>query len=56
MRKNAFGLLGMTNNTGGKKINKAKIKMSVFIIAFTMVPGKLLLQMQGPVGLDSMQK
>lgn len=51
-----FGLLGMTNNAGRRKVNKAKIKMLVFIIAFAMVPGRLPLQMQGPVGLGATQK
>lgn len=45
-----MGLLGMTNNAGTGRGNEAEIKMLVSIIAFTMVPGRLLQQTQGPVG------
>lgn len=45
-----MGLLGMTNNAGTGGGSKAEIKMLVFIIAFTMVPGRLPWQTQGPVG------
>lgn len=48
--ENALGLLGMANNAGTGRGSRAGIKMLVFIIAFTMVPGRLLWQMQGPVG------
>lgn len=35
--KNAFGLLGTTNNAGKRKVNKAKIKMLLFTIVCTRV-------------------
>lgn len=46
--ENAVGLLGMANNAGTGRGSKAEIKMLVFIIAFTMVPGRL--PQQGSAG------